>query len=291
MSRRRRWLAIVNPSAGAMRRRAFSDFWMRRLRYAAAKVAVCEGVGDAASIMADERDFDGIAVVGGDGTVFDMLPALDAGQCLTVFPAGRGNSLARSLGLDGMAKALTALWDGVEQPMDLLLLGIKRANGAIEQRVCASTVALGYDASVVARAVDFPQAGRHGYALAGLLTAPQKLAMQLGYDGEALQSRTLTGLVISNISHVGPYCRFPQARLDDGLLHVLELDVPRLRQVAGNLAALAGANPAGPSRSGRHLQVQLQAPGPLMADGEILEDVVEFSVNCVPGAIHCNRPA
>jgi len=291
MSKRRRWLAIVNPTSGAMRRRAFSDFWMRRLRYAATKIAICERPGDAASILADERDFDGIAVVG-YGTVFDMLPALDAGtQCLTVFPAGRGNSLARAFGFDAMAKAMAALWDGVEQPMDLLLLRITHGDGRVEQKVCASAIAIGYDASVAARADDFPGAGRHGYALAGLVTAPKKLSLQLGYDGEALRSRMLTGLVIGNISHVAQHCRFPQARLDDGRLHAMELEAPRLRQVAGNLALLAGANPAGPSRSARRVQVQLQAPMPLMVDGEILDDVLEFSVDCVASAIVCNRGA
>jgi diacylglycerol kinase family enzyme len=265
---------------------------MRRLRYAAAKVAVCERPGDAASILADERDFDGIAVVGGDGTVFDMLPALDPGaQCLTVFPAGRANSLARAFGFDDMAKAMAGLWEGVEQPMDLLLLNITRGDGRVEQRVCAGTIAIGYDASVVTRAGDFFGAGRHGYALAGLLTAPQKLDLQLGYDGGALQSRTLTGLVVSNVSHVGQHCRFPLARLDDGCLHAMELDAPRLRQVAGNLGLLAGANPAKPSYSARRVDVQLETPMPMMVDGEILVDVLEFSVDCVAGAIVCNRGA
>ena len=107
---RRRWLAIVNPACSGMRDRKFRDTWLRRLRYTATKVVICEKPEDAPHIIAEESAFDSIAVVGGDGTVFDILPALDPSRhCLTVCPAGRGNSLARALGFASMPLALGGL--------------------------------------------------------------------------------------------------------------------------------------------------------------------------------------
>jgi diacylglycerol kinase (ATP) len=287
---RRRWLALANPSSGAMRDLNFRHYWLRRVRYAATKFVICDKPGDAAAIMADEPEFDGIAAMGGDGTVAEILPALDPGRhCLTVLPAGRGNSLARALGLSTMPDALEAMTHGVEQPMDLMMLTTHHADGSTARKVCASTIAVGYVAAVVERAEDFAEAGTHAYTLAGLLTGPRPSPMQLSYDGGALQTRTLTGLVISNISHVAQYRPFPRARLDDGRLHAMELDAGRIRQVANNLSMMAGFYPVKPRRSCRSMSVRLEAAGRIMADGEILEGIVEFSVDCVAGAILCNR--
>ncbi len=289
---RRRWLAIVNPASGGMRHSVFRETWLRRLRYSATKVVLCERPGDAAHIVAEERDFDGIAAVGGDGTVFDILPALDASrQCLTVFPAGRGNSLARAMGFASMPQALAGLKYGVEQQMDLLLLQAKHADGRITKGICASGVAVGYVASVVARARSFANAGLHSYTLAGLLTKPEFSEIEISYDGETSRSRSLTGLAISNISHAAQYHAFPDARLDDGRFHAMEFDAPRLRQIRHNVSMLVEIYPSVPRRSGQSARVRAAAPFDLMADGEILTGVTEFSVDCVSGAILCNRSA
>ena len=285
---RRRWLAIVNPACSGMRDRQFRETWLRRLRYTASKVVVCERAEDAPHIVAEASNFDGIAAVGGDGTVFDILPALDPGRhCLSVCPAGRGNSLARALGFPTMPQALAGLKRGVEQPMDLLLLRAKHANGRISKAVCASTIATGYVAAVGARAQG--GSGIHSYTLAAMLTKPEQSEMQLSYDGGAPQTKALTGLVISNINYAAQYRAFPGARLDDGSLHVMELDASRLRQLGYNLAMVAGLYPKKSRRKGKSIQVGSAAPFDLMADGEILHDVTEFSVDCVSGAILCNR--
>ncbi|HSS12708.1 MAG TPA: diacylglycerol kinase family protein [Rhizomicrobium sp.] len=287
---RRRWLAVVNPASGGMRHRAFRETWLRRLRYGATKVVICEKPADAAQIVAEEQDFDGIAAVGGDGTVFDILPALDpARHCLTVFPAGRGNSLARALGFGSMEQALVGLRHGVEQPMDLLLLQARHDDGGTTRAVCAGGVAVGYVASVVAGARRFANAGLHSYTLAGLLTKPELSEIEISYDGEAARNRSLTGLAISNISHAAQYRAFPDARLDDGQFHAMEFDAPRLRQIRHNVSMLAGIYPSAFRRTGQNVRVRAPVPFEVMADGEILHRVTEFSVDCMAGAILCNR--
>jgi diacylglycerol kinase family enzyme len=286
---RRRWLAIVNPAAGAMRNRIFRETWLRRIRYGATKVIMCERPGDAANIIAEQNDFDGIAAVGGDGTVFDILPALGSHQCLTVFPAGRGNSLAHALGFSAMPLALAGLKYGIQQPMDLLLLQAKHADGRTTRAICAGGVAVGYVASVVARARRFANAGLHSYTLAGFLTKPEPSQIEISYDGEAPKIRSLTGLGISNISHAAQYRAFPEARLDDGRLHVMEFDAPRLRQICHNVSMLAGIFPAAFRRSAQSVRVRAPLSFDVMVDGEALEGVTEFSVDCVAGAIQCNR--
>jgi diacylglycerol kinase (ATP) len=286
----RRWLAIVNPTCSGMRQRAFRETWLRRLRYGATKVVICERPGEAAHIIAELSDFDGIAAVGGDGTVSDILPALDpARHCLTVFPAGRGNSLARALGFASMQQALTGLRQGVERTLDLMLLHAKHADGKTTRAVCASTIAVGYVAAVAARAQG--KIGLHSYSLAAIATKPELSRMQISYDGAAAQNRTLTGLVISNIDHAAQFRVFPDALLDDGYLHAMELNALGLRQVGYNLAMLAGIRPQKAATKARSLRARSGKAFDLMADGEILTGVTEFSVDCVSSAIHCNRAA
>jgi diacylglycerol kinase family enzyme len=127
--------------------------------------------------------------------------------------------------------------------------------------------------------------------LAALMTKPELSEMHLSYDGGALQARALTGLVISNINYAAQYRAFPDARLNDGSLHVMELDAPRLRQLGYNLAMVAGIYPKKSRHKGKSMLVRGVMPFDLMADGEILNGVVEFSVDCVSGAIPCNRGA
>ena len=285
---RRRWLAIVNPACSGMRDRKFRETWLRRLRYTATKVVICEKPEDAPHIVAEERAFDSIAAVGGDGTVFDILPALDPGRhCLTVCPAGRGNSLARALGFATMAQSLAGMKRGHEQPMDLLLLQAKHSNGRVSKAVCASTIATGYVAAVGARA--HGGSGIHSYTLAAMLTKPELSDFQVGFDGAAPQTKSLTGLVISNIAYSAQYRAFPGARLDDGRLHVMELNAPRLRQLGYNLAMLAGLYPKKSRHKGKSISVRGHVPFDLMADGEILHGVTEFTVDCIPEALLCNR--
>jgi len=57
------------------------------------------------------------------------------------------------------------------------------------------------------------------------------------------------------------------------------------------LAMLAGIRPKKSSTKARSLRARSGETFDLMADGEILTGVTEFSVDCMSGAIQCNRAA
>src|SRR5437879_6838959 len=94
------WLAIVNPYSGGSG--AYSRFphLVEKLRRVAEKTLFTQYPGHAAELARGAAAYGGLAVVGGDGTLFEILKGLDRkSQRIAIIPAGRGNSLARDLGL------------------------------------------------------------------------------------------------------------------------------------------------------------------------------------------------
>jgi len=101
----------------------------------------------------------------------------------------------------------------------------------------------------------------------------------------------LTGLGISNISYAAQYRVFPEARLDDGRFHAMESTHRDCARSATMSPWLAGIYPFVFRRVGQNVLVRAPVPFDLMADGEILNGVMEFSVDCISSAILCNRSA
>src|SRR5262245_32154118 len=89
---------------------------MRRLEQACGKVEcrVTQGPGDAARFAAEMRSSDALFVLGGDGTVNEILNAVAIdGPALGLLPAGTGNVLAKEHGIPrDPERAVQALLDG-----------------------------------------------------------------------------------------------------------------------------------------------------------------------------------
>jgi diacylglycerol kinase family enzyme len=280
-------VAVVNLASGSMLRSGFRNRWLAEIRRAAATVVFCDGRGHATKLASELESFDGVVVAGGDGTILETLASLDRSQhCMAVLPCGRGNSLARELGVADMSDALAVLSGGETRRLDLLELEATLAGGGTTQAYCAGTVAIGYVASVGARAGRFVRAGRHSYTLATLITCPSKFELRLSYDEAPPIAGTLTGLVISNLSHVAHYRAFPDARFDDGLLDVMELEAGWLRQLCHNASVLLGNDlvKARYVTQCKCIRAQISRATDILVDGEIIEGVSALSVRCMPSA-------
>jgi diacylglycerol kinase family enzyme len=163
-------------------------------------------------------------------------------------------------------------------------------DGRWEQRLCASTLAVGYVAEVVQLGRQrLPGLGRAAYAAAAMLVIPGQFGAHLGptLNGQAL--RRLTGVVINNTAHLANFHGFPQASIHDGLLDIMEQDYAWSRQLLHNLAVLLGSRAFGPRcmRQAVVEQLVLEKPHTLMADGELLHGVTSLSVRCRPAAVNC----
>jgi diacylglycerol kinase (ATP) len=280
-----RRLAIFNPAAGLA---PANERLLRRLARLGAVTELERTTGpcDATRIASEAGGYDELLVIGGDGTVAEVLNGMDrTRQRLALLPAGHGNCLARDLGVGGMAAALVALEAGRTGPIDLMRVGL-RTDDATSSRLAASTLAIGYVADVVrAGRTRLGWLGQHAYTAAALATRPRALRVQV--HGEP--DRRVTTLVVNNTAHLANFRTFHDARLDDGALDVLESSYGWWRQTLHNGAILLGSRAFGPARQWQVASLVLRLPRPtlLMIDGELLAAVSEVTIDCEPAAVRC----
>lgn len=282
----RRWLAIANPHAGAFRFGDFGARWMPLVERAVERIAWTEAPGHATEIARAAADYDGIAVIGGDGTLFEVLAGTRSpAQLHAIVPAGRGNCLALDLGVGTVPAALGALADGEPLDMDLMDVELDFADGSRRGCRAASTLAAGYVAEVVERATHLLPLRRYAYAASAVFTRPHRFTMQARYDGAAASAR-ITSVVVNNTRHLANFAAFPLADLGDGLLDVLELDAAWAPQMLHNVSILSRRYFYNPGRQRRAHAIELDfaSPALMMVDGELAHAVTRCRVSAAPGA-------
>ncbi len=173
-----------------------------------------------AAALADEYDL--LIVVGGDGTVHEVVNGLPLGPgvetpAVAVVPGGTGNDFARGLGLPpDPVDAARALADCRPRRLDLLDCDERRAaNGMNAGFAAAATERL---SAKVKRLL-----GPLGYALGGVLAGvdPPTWQARVEVDGEVVEGETLAVVVGNGGSFGGGRWLLPEADLSDGLLDVL----------------------------------------------------------------------
>jgi diacylglycerol kinase (ATP) len=241
-ARSKRWIAVVNPSAGRGRAGARWPALARALAAAGidAEPVRTRGPGDAERrvaehVQAGERQF---LAVGGDGTLHEVANAILASGArgtLAAAPLGTGNDWARGLGVprddDAVARMIAT---GHRRSVDAGRIEYSTPAGTAT-RCFVNVAGAGYDAWVIER---LPAGGPHGLAyFAGLLRGLWR------YEAAAYAVDSVPGgfrvraPLFAAFAAIGPYCgggmRFaPGADFADGLLELVA--VPHL----GPFAAL-----------------------------------------------------
>jgi len=287
------WMAIVNPRSGGVFA-SQSHSVLTRLSPFFEKTVSTEYPGHATELARDAAGYEGLASVGGDGTLFEILQGMDRKrQRVAIIAAGRGNSLARDLGLHGKLPSLNIANGGASEPIDLLEVRFTKSCGAEEERVSASTVAIGYPAAVVRAAARFAGLGRFSYLAAAATARPVPFVADLSLDNAWAKRKLLRGVVINNTRYMGNFLAFPEASCSDGFFDMMELDAGFLGQSLHNCSALS-ARPflkSPPVMRARRGQIRLEEPQLLMIDGELFADVIFVSVYLQPSGLICNRKA
>jgi diacylglycerol kinase family enzyme len=287
------WVAIVNPRA----RGGFLPAALVRLKAELLAVVddvlISEHAGHVEALVRQAHAADGILVGGGDGTVFEVLQVLDRGrQRLGILPCGRGNSLARDLKVWSVADTMRGLAFGVDRAIDLLHVTARFEDGREWTGVSASNLALGYPAEVARGATHWRRLGAQSYAVAAVLARPQWIEVRMSPDGEAPCASSLTGVIVSNSKHVGPFLGFPSADLGDGVFHVMEIRAGWMQQCMHNLSSLTGWRFYEPAviRDLRETHIVLSRPSLLKIDGELREGVRELAVRVLAAAVTFRVP-
>ncbi len=289
------WLAIVNPRSGGARNRSSFRRVLRLLERVVEEIVFTEQPGHARELASRAGRYRGLAVVGGDGTLHEVLTGTDGGsQRLALVPTGRGNSLARDLGLTSALRGLGAIETDLTTRVDLVDVVLEDDSGRRCALRSASTVAIGYPVAVTARADrSFRMAGSYCYLAAAIVESVRqpRFTIDRAYDGAPAESRGLTGLILNNTRHVANFVGFPDARCDDGRFDVLELDAGFVQQNLHNVSALCGSRHAfsPPPFQARALEARLNEPTSVMIDGQIYAGVTSLRACLIPAALECSR--
>jgi len=234
-----------------------------------------------------------VALVGGDGTLHSLLPALmRCGHRVGLVPAGSGNDVARALGVAHLhwAEALAYALHAQTAPIDLGQL-----ESEVTTRYFASSFSVGFDAAVAARAQTPPGwlPTRHRYLWATLreLVNAQPRTLRLWADGRAVHDGpALFAAVLNTPTYGSGIPAVPAARVNDHWLDLLVAgDVGRLRALSLLPRLLRGQHMRAPEvalHSFRKLAVEADEPLPLAADGEVLPPARTISVQMLPKALH-----
>lgn len=286
-----KWLAIANPAAGRALEAEHLLGRLRELKDVDVQMVHTTVPGDATRLARDATGFDGVIAIGGDGTIAEVLQGMDRDrQRLAVLPAGHGNCLARDLGVAHPARALAALQRCDCRLLDLMDVRIEFTNGRIEQRLSASTLAVGYVTDVVACGRQrLGRLGRMAYAAAAMIVIPKPFEARLSVQDGVGEPGHYTGIVINNTAHLANFRAFPQASAHDGLLDVMELGHRWPRQLLHNLAVLGGSRAFGAKGmcQAAAVRLELRNARTLIADGELLPEVTTVAVRCRPAAVRC----
>lgn len=254
------------------------------------------GGGPAAQAVAEGAAL--VVVCGGDGTVRAVAAALaGTGVPLAVAPHGTGNLLARNLGLPlDPVRALDAALSGTARPLDL---GRIEGDDLPATLFCAMSGA-GLDAVLMERTPDRAKStlGWPAYALAAVraLRTP-RTAMTLRLDGGEPLRRTARMVVIANVGRLQAGASLaPDARPDDGLLHVVLMD-PRgiggwlgaARYVLRDSSRRSGNSPV-ETHTCRRVDLVLRSRQSREIDGDPVAAGRRLSARVVPGAVRVLLP-
>jgi diacylglycerol kinase family enzyme len=262
------------------------------LRGLAEKTVFTQYPAHAAELARGATDYGGLAVVGGDGTLFEILKGVDLNrQRIAIIPTGRGNSLARDLGLFRPCPNTDVINCSDPLYIDLLEVTFKDIHGLERQNLSASTISLGYPTTVAKAATRFQGLGQFCYAAAAVSVRPISRIVEISCEHGRVQRKRLKGIIANNTRYVANFLAFPRASCCDGYFDLMELNAGYLSQNVHNLSALTGTSFNGSfdlSRA-RRTRLLLQEPQELMIDGEFYPDVMSIDIRILPRALACSR--
>jgi diacylglycerol kinase (ATP) len=237
-----------------------------------------------------------VVVVGGDGTLNRLLPALlRGGHTLGLVPAGSGNDTARALGVRGMAceAALHLALSGDATTMDVGEAAFPLPQGPQTVPFLSSLTA-GFDSAVGLRAIHGPRwlRGLPRYLLAtvGELAALRNWPLQVTLDGKFLHNGpALFASTLNTPTFASGMPAVPHARINDGLLDLILAGPFGRAGTLGMLPLLLAGRHLGHAKvrtqAFREMVISSTQPVPLAADGEYLGEARRIAVRVRPGAL------
>lgn len=239
--------------------------------------------------VAAARAGETVAVLSGDGMLGAVADALREvpGAVLGVLPGGRGNDLARVLGISqDPLEACATIAHGIPRAMD-----VGEVNG---ERAFVGIASVGFDSDANRIANQAPSWLGNLVYVYGALRAliawrPARFELELEPQGERVSVLAYTVGACNSQAYGGGMRAAPDALLDDGLLDVLALEnVSKLRFVTKILPRVfSGAHISEPGVRvwrAREVSISCDRPFAMYADGDPIAEM-PVRVRALEGAV------
>lgn len=225
----RKLLTIMNPRGGLRRGAVILD--AVRPIFADAHVELdiheTDRAGHATALVENAAlaEFDGVCVIGGDGTAHEVVRGLmlrkpEVRIPIGLIPAGAGNTLHHELGCEDPTVAAQRIVAGGTRPLDV-------ATVTTEQGIfyCINIVGWGAVVDINVTAEHLRWLGRSRYTWAALwhVLWPRPRRATLMLDGQRIDGEFLFVIGCNTRSTGSRMMLAPQAVIDDGLIDVVAL--------------------------------------------------------------------
>lgn len=214
-----------------------------------------------------------LLVAGGDGSLHAAIQVLAGTDCvLGIVPAGRGNDLARALGIPlDPAKAIDVAIGAAPRRIDL---------GVFDGRYFAGVAAIGFDGEVARFVQERAALGRgplvYPYAVVRTLLGFRPPRFRIEHDAGVEEGLGMMAAVANSPCYGGGMQIAPDACLDDGLLDLVFVrSVGKLRLLGLFPRVYRGTHVGHPAvvvRQTRRVVVRVDRPSPIFGDGEPLAE-------------------
>lgn len=293
---------LLNPHAGGGRAAALQgslEEWLRE-HASGVPLLVCPDAATARQRLAALVPSTRVVVVGGDGTLNQLLPALlSGGHTLGLVPFGSGNDGARALALHRVRwqSALAHALNGATSAVDVGEMGFTCLGQDCTVPFLSSCTA-GFDSAVGLRALRGPPwlRGLPRYLMATLreVIGLRNWPLHVVADGQDVhQGDALFASVLNTPTYGSGMPAAPGARLDDGLLNLLVAGQFGRVQTLAMLPRLLLGRHLGHTkvhtRPFRTLRLRSPVPLPLATDGEYRGESQAVCITIRPSALQVVR--
>jgi diacylglycerol kinase (ATP) len=267
------WLLLINPKSGNGRGDKVGKLVKDELR--ALGIEYIDLSADSAqqsqenlkSKLKESPEFDGLFLIGGDGTVnLAVQELVGSGLGLALIPAGTGNDFARTLNLK------------LKEPEQLIKYYISNKPllidvGKVGEKYFVDVLSTGFDSMVNERANAMRRIkGRAKYNISILLVLStfKPKNYRFGIDGFSFESKAMLIAVSNGICYGGGMKVTPDARIDDGLFDILILSpVSKLEFLKVFPKVFSGKHTTHPAvKILRGRSVEIDSDAVAYADGE-----------------------
>ncbi len=285
-----RYTILVNPLSGSL-----SLERKRRILESCAKILGSETRVEGWSTKSPQelcdlamrlaRESDVLVVAGGDGTLSDVINAVGSSVVLGFIPLGSGNAWRNTLGLPRSPEKIASLIkNGTDRLCDLVeIAGTRKA-------LLASIGIEGYALRDREKYLKMGMRGFNAYMAAAIKSAVARKRVGhtiLSVDGKRFELRNVLSVIVTKTPYYGYGFRVvPEAKIDDGMLHVLVVYGEPYTVLPNILVtSMLGGNRFGQYLACKTLVVETEELAPLQADGNIICVDVKFEFRVIPKAV------